>query len=76
MLTPLLAMTHSTNWAQISGPRFEGVEGLGQLSDQICAERVQRLGPIERDDTDLILGIDDDVFVSHGKSPNLWRGAD
>ena len=27
MLTLLLAMTHSTNWAQISGPRFEGVEG-------------------------------------------------
>ena len=43
--------------APMAGSTFEAVEGRAQLADQLGIERVERIGPVERDDPDRCRGV-------------------
>ena len=53
--------------APIAGIALEGVQRGVELLDQRARKRVQRLRPVEPDEADAAMGLDDDVGVGHGR---------
>ena len=59
-----------------AGIRVERLHGLAQFLYQRGIERIERLRPVEPDDSDLAAGLDDDVLIGHGllrHSHAIWR---
>ena len=54
---------------------LEGVDRRGQFLLERGIERVERLRPVEADDADLALRLDQDVLVGHGCSHVVSSGA-
>src|SRR6185295_6842755 len=44
---------------------FKAIERLPHLFDQLRIKRIERIGPIEPDDANAVLALDNDRFVRH-----------
>src|SRR5205085_5158207 len=50
---------------------FEQLHRVEQLGPELAVHGVEGLGPVERDDADTVLPLDQDVFVCHRLDPPL-----
>jgi hypothetical protein len=50
---------------------FEQFHRVEQLGTELAVHGVEGLGPVERDDADTVLPLDQDVFVCHRLDPPL-----